>query len=89
VSTKGGDFALWSRDGKELFYQAPNGSLMVVTVRVASNVLAFGEPKPLFLLPGTAGAYDVTPDGQRVLGLRPTGSQASASMTLVINGRPC
>jgi eukaryotic-like serine/threonine-protein kinase len=55
VSIRGGDFARWRRDGKELFYRAPDGNLMVTPVRSAGHGLEFGTPVPLFAIPESAG----------------------------------
>jgi Tol biopolymer transport system component len=70
VSTSGGEQPRWRRDGKELFYIAPDRRLMSVPVRVPG---AFDEepPRPLFAthIPfgdvGVSHAYDVSADGQR------------------------
>lgn len=72
VSTSGGEQPRWRRDGKELFYIAPDRRLMSVAVRVPG---AFDEqpPKPLFAthIPfgdvGLSHAYDVSADGQRIV----------------------
>src|SRR5262249_29947636 len=44
VSANGGSFPRWSRDRKELFYRAPEGTLMVASVRTTSHGLDFGTP---------------------------------------------
>lgn len=71
VSIGGGDFARWRRDGKELFYRAPDGNLMGTPVRSAGHGLEFGTPVSLFAIPESAGQhtypYDVAPDGLRIL----------------------
>jgi Tol biopolymer transport system component len=85
ISSQGGDFSRWRQDGKELFYTAPDSTLMAVPVQAVANSLTFGEPKPLFKIAGRAGAYDVAPDGQRILALPPAGDDAAPSMTLVVN----
>jgi hypothetical protein len=43
VSTKGGSFPVWRRDGRELFYRASDGTLMAVTVAPGSD-FAPGAP---------------------------------------------
>ncbi len=70
VSTDGGDEALWRRDGKELFYTAPNLSLMSVSVN-EGNDLKVGAPKSLFTLPVRNGGitddkpqYAIAADGR-------------------------
>src|SRR5690606_29618897 len=47
VSTHGGFMAQWRRDGKELFYVAPDGALMAVDVSVA-GAFEVGPPRRLF-----------------------------------------
>jgi len=58
VSTGGGFVPRWSADGKELFYQASNESVMSVSVSERGPELEIGTPKPLFPLQ-TGGAYPV------------------------------
>jgi WD40-like Beta Propeller Repeat len=71
VSIGGGDFARWRRDGKELFYRALDGKLMVASVGSAGQGLQFGTPVVLFPIFESAGQhtypYDVAPDGKRIL----------------------
>jgi len=73
VSSGGGSFARWSRDGKELFYRALEGTLMVAPVRTVSHGLEFGPPTALFRLSEPSGMfaypYDVDLDGRRILAL--------------------
>ena len=47
ISTSGGTLPRWRRDGKELFYLAPDGKLMAVEIRSGANFEA-GAPKLLF-----------------------------------------
>ena len=85
ISSQGGDFARWRQDGKELFYTAPDNTLMAVLVQAVPNSLTVGEPKPLFKISGRAGSYDVAPDGQHILALPPADDNAASSMTVVVN----
>src|SRR4029450_3921103 len=50
ISTAGGYQARWGRDGKELFYIAPDNQLMAVPIRLAANGQAAeaGAPVALF-----------------------------------------
>lgn len=74
VSVNGGSSARWRRDGKELFYLTPNGTLTAVPVR-AAQPLEFGPPVALFQffnltqrgIPSQTPPYDVTADGQRFI----------------------
>ena len=68
VSTAGGAFPVWRRDGKELYYLGLDFKLMAVPVSVDTKFHA-GPPVALFpVRPSGAGTvYDVTHDGQRFL----------------------
>ena len=81
VSTAGGAEPLWSRDGHELFYRAPGGAVMRVSIAPGSTWKA-SAPTQLFAatsyaLSGSGDlritlsrTHDVTPDGQRFLILK-------------------
>jgi serine/threonine-protein kinase len=65
VSTNGGHYAVWSKDGSELFYFEGN-SLMSVAVSTARPTFTMGTPTKLF--EGEfEPEYDVSPDGQRFI----------------------
>ena len=73
VSRGGGVEPRWRGDGKELFYIAPSGMLVGVSVDARSD-FATGPPAPLFQVHGRAVisstdvfTYDVSKDGQRFL----------------------
>ncbi len=68
VSTAGGAFPHWRRDGKELFFLSGDFKLMAVPVSADAKFHA-GTPVPLFAVhPSGAGTvYDVSSDGQRFL----------------------
>ena len=57
VSSGGGSFPRWSRDGKELFYRALDGTLMVAPVRTVSHALEFGTPAALFRVSEPSGMF--------------------------------
>jgi Periplasmic component of the Tol biopolymer transport system len=70
VSRNGGSTALWSRDGRELFFV--NGNRMFATPLKPAPTFSPGEPRPLFLIerPGAlewSDIYDVAPDGKRFI----------------------
>ena len=87
VSTTGGIQPRWGADGRELFYLAPDGTLMTVSVR-AGETLTTDAPRPLFGTRLDFGSlrqtYAVSPDGQRFLLLQPTGS-GTPMLTVVLN----
>ena len=82
----------WRRDGKELFYMAPDGKLMAVDVKIAPRFEA-GVPHPLFdtrlsnPVVQTFFRYDVTADGQKFLLERQSQVDGSESqgITVVLN----
>ena len=75
LSTAGGEEPLWSRGGREIFYRSPSREMMVVPV-AATPSFTQEAPRVLFATkeyartPGNR-AYDVTPDDQRFVMLRP------------------
>jgi Tol biopolymer transport system component len=76
ISTTGGRFPKWRRDGKEFYYMAFDGTVMAVEVDGASQTFSIGKSDPLFNIPRSSDPllYDVTPDGQRFLmGVLPGG----------------
>jgi serine/threonine protein kinase len=56
VSTDGGIYPRWRRDGKELYYFAPGDRLMAVSMTPAGSTLEPGTPVELFR-PHLAGGY--------------------------------
>ena len=87
VSPDGGRDAVWSRDGKELFYR--NG-LKILSARVVPDVTFRVEaPRALFeggFDPGSERGYDVAPDGRFVMiENEPNDNTTSASIVVVLN----
>jgi len=65
VSTSGGTWPVWSRDGRELFYKGGDDKLRAVKVRIVGDKFDAGLPEELFgiRLPSN-GRYDVSKDGR-------------------------
>ena len=84
VSANGGTDPAW-RDG-ELLYADRDNMLIAVPVTTTGNMFAAGRPAGLFKLAfaGGAGAFDVTPDGRRLL-VRVPGDLPAQSMTVILN----
>jgi hypothetical protein len=78
---------LWSPDGKALFYVVPNQLLMVpISTR---PTFTFGQPvqlpKPFDTIgPAAIRTYDITPDGQRFVGVVQSGPSTS-QVRVVLN----
>ncbi|MBI3666800.1 MAG: serine/threonine-protein kinase, partial [Acidobacteria bacterium] len=88
ISSNGGTGPRWRRDGKELFYVAPDNKLMAVVVKAGAGAFqAGGVPQPLFK---TRAAdfnflYAVAADGRRFLVISQAEQAASAPATVVLN----
>ena len=72
VSTNGGAFPQWRRDGKELFYVSPDNTIMSAEVKISGSGFVVGAVRPLFRTRPyfgyfTGNLFDVTPDGQRFI----------------------
>jgi Tol biopolymer transport system component len=91
VSQNGGVQPRWRGDGKELFYLAPDGKMMVVTVKAAAETFARETPRVLFDARSFGAAsmsiysYDVTRDGQRFLGISVPEGDTTQPLTLITN----
>jgi serine/threonine-protein kinase len=91
ISTEGGTEPLWNRNGRELFYR--NGNKMMAVEVTTQPIFSPGTPKVLFegqyqLLPLISTPnYDVAPDGQRFLMLKPTEQEQAATtqINVVLN----
>jgi serine/threonine protein kinase len=91
VSTGGGIAPRWRRDGKELFYIAPDGKLMAAPIHAAGQTLDFGSPVSLFQTRIVDGGsyplkqqYAVAPDGQRFL-INIADESTASPITIVTN----
>jgi len=88
VSRGAGTLPKWRRDGKELFYIAPDGKLMAVEVATEGTFLA-GTPRTLFQTHGWGffgpPDYAVASDGQRFLFAAPPAEAASLTIRVVVN----
>ena len=88
VSTNGGSQPQWRRDGKELYYLAPDGKLMAVDITGGATIDS-GTPRELFdtelTLSPLQDQYRVTPNGQRFLVLKPVTEATPTPITVVVN----
>ena len=91
VSSAGGSEPRWRRDGKELFYLAPDGRLMVVEVKAGATFEA-GAATPLVQIrrrepvsSTDVSSYDVSADGQRFLVNTDVGETTSPPLTVALN----
>ena len=90
VSTSGGAQPRWRRDGKELFFIAPDRKLMAVDVKTEGSVFQSGTPKVLFetnvvSYPNPRNVYDVSADGKRFVIITPPEENTSTAINVVTN----
>ncbi len=90
VSKNGGYQPLWRRDGRELYYIAPDKKLVAVEVRVEASGFATGVSRALMdtRITGWGGVnsgsqYAVTADGERFL--ISTATEGVLPITLAVN----
>jgi hypothetical protein len=85
-----GGVPVWRPDGKEIFYIAPDRSLMAVEVTVKGTTLEPGLPRVLFgpILAVGGRNYAVSADGKRFLAMTRPGRRTDAPITFVQNWRP-
>jgi eukaryotic-like serine/threonine-protein kinase len=90
ISTEGGTEPVWNRNGRELFYRSGN-KMKAVDIATQPSFAA-GKPRMLFEGPyqptvATIQNYDVSPDGQRFLMLKPSeqAEEAPTQINVVLN----
>jgi tRNA A-37 threonylcarbamoyl transferase component Bud32 len=84
ISTAGGEFPFWRRDGREVYYRAPDGGIMAVGVTLGPKP-ALSSPTEVLADPPfsrTVRSFEVTPDGERFVGF---GREDPLLFTLVTN----
>jgi Tol biopolymer transport system component len=93
VSTGGGTFPRWSKDGKELYFIAPDGKLMAAAVHASGSSFEAQTPVSLFptgVLAAGAGVgkpqYDVSADGRFLIN-QPVETGVATPITLILNWR--
>ena len=92
VSTAGGSLPRWNRNGKEIFYLAPDNTLRVTPVNGLTSRFDVGTGRPLFAINPRrarldAYPYDVTADGQRIL-VNTFIEEVTPPITLIVNWKP-
>jgi Tol biopolymer transport system component len=91
LSTAGGGWPRWRRDGRELFYLAADDTLVAVAVSQQRSRLVVGAERPLFKARPRPFArldafpYDVSQDGQRFLINTLVDQPSATPITLVVN----
>jgi Tol biopolymer transport system component len=84
ISPSGGRAPRWSRDGKELFYAAPDDSIVAVPVTSGASLQA-GPGASLFRLETGIRNFDVSPDGSRFLVTTPLEKSPESPLRVIVN----
>lgn len=84
LSTAGGRSPRWRRDGKELYYLTPDGSVMAVPMNTGPRLDA-GPPAVLFRVESNIENYDVAPDGSRFLVSTPAERMPQSPIRVILN----
>ena len=81
ISTAGGRSPVWSQDERELFYRS--GDAVLATAIATEPTFRPGAPRALFrgryLMGLEFRAYDIAPDGERFLMVKPVGDEEGLS----------
>jgi len=98
VSPTGGFEPKWRGDGRELFYLAPDRTLMAVDVGANHGSFSTGAPRPLFrtnltgaylgspfLNTRVRNEYEVSADGQRFLLNEPVEGPSAYAVRILVN----
>ena len=80
VSARGGFTPFWRRDGRELFYEAPDERIMAVPINLLAANARPGAPVALFQ---SQEEWWPSPDGQRFLVAEET--EPASPITLILN----
>jgi len=84
VSNDGAAFPVWSRDGKRLFFIAPDQSLMAAEVTLGA-ALRVSAPTKLFRFPRPILGYDLAPDGKRLMATMSVSDAAGRSIGVILD----
>jgi Tol biopolymer transport system component len=84
ISKGGGDFPVWSRDGRELYFIAPDRKMMAVEVNGEGKSVQASEPKALFEVSAPA-PFDVSKDGRFLLQVPLSQGESTVPLTVVTN----
>jgi Tol biopolymer transport system component len=92
VSSSGGSYPMWSRSGRELFYETNNQQIMSAGYTAQGDSFSPGRPRlwsKARILPMTESIVDLAPDGKRIVA--PPGreggedQQASVHVNFLLN----
>ncbi|MFN7916604.1 MAG: protein kinase [Vicinamibacterales bacterium] len=88
ISTTGGTFPRWRRDGREIVYLSLSGMLTSVAVSGSGSSFKAAKAVELFRItpqPGAGSPFDITADGKQIIVNAMMPSRIPPSLTLIVN----
>lgn len=88
ISTQGGSWPQWRDDSRELYYRAPVGTIVRVSLETRGESLLVGAPQSLdfaVTTDGSSARYSAAADGSRFLSIDPVTAEAQPPLTVVLN----
>jgi Tol biopolymer transport system component len=84
ISSNGGNWPVWSRDGRELYFITADRKMMAAEIKLGGGQFEPGAPKPLFQLAQIA-EYDVSKDGRFLIQVPVDQGTRNVPITVVTN----
>jgi Tol biopolymer transport system component/predicted Ser/Thr protein kinase len=89
ISTSGGLFPVWSRDGRELLFETLDGRVMAAGYSLKGDSFTPGKPRVwsetrLLLNAADLSVYDLAPDGKRIAAILAS-DEAPTHLTFLLN----
>ncbi len=84
VSTAGGHWPVWSRDGRELYFISSDNKMMAVEVKAEGQKFEPGVPKALFAVP-SRNQFNVANDGRFLIQVPQTDATGNVTINVVMN----
>ncbi|MCU1328872.1 MAG: serine/threonine protein kinase [Bryobacterales bacterium] len=85
VSSAGGTYPVWRRDGKELFYVSADNRVASASVEMKGGTLQVGNVEALSGPLSGLNQFDVSANGQRFLAILPPEGDSGEPLTVVLN----
>jgi len=84
ISTSGGSYPVWSRDGRELYFIGADRKLMAVEIKGEGKTFQASVPKPLFGV-AALSQFDVSKDGGFLIQVPVEQAATNVPLTVVVN----
>ncbi len=89
ISTGGGRFPVWSRDGRELLFESADQRVMAVNYNARGELFAASKPRvwseTRLGFTGTYPNFDLAPDGKRLAAIVDDAKVAKGHLTFLLN----